>query len=47
MEKHERPLLDQALFRDKIVFIAGTAAGLYDLGVTPFSSATVFRAAEI
>ncbi|WP_447599162.1 CHASE2 domain-containing protein [Nitrospira sp. Nam80] len=40
MEKHERPLLDQALFRDKIVFIAGTAAGLYDLRVTPFSSAT-------
>ena len=40
MEKHARPLLDPAVFRDKIVFIAGTAAGLYDLRVTPFSSAT-------
>ena len=40
MEKQERPVLDPAKFRDKIVFIAGTAAGLYDLRVTPFSSAT-------
>jgi adenylate cyclase len=40
MQKHERPLLDPQVFRDKIVFIAGTAAGLYDLRVTPFSSAT-------
>lgn len=31
------PLLDPALFRDKIVFIAATAAGLYDLRVTPVS----------
>jgi adenylate cyclase len=40
MEKHEPPVLDPQVFRDKIVFIAGTAAGLYDLRVTPFSSAT-------
>jgi adenylate cyclase len=39
-EKGERPSLDPALFKDKIVFIAGTAAGLYDLRVTPFSAAT-------
>jgi len=39
-QKGERPSLDPALFRDKVVFIAGTAAGLYDLRVTPFSSAT-------
>ncbi|ULA66184.1 MAG: Adenylate cyclase [Nitrospira sp.] len=39
-EKGERPDLDASLFKDKIVFIAGTAAGLYDLRVTPFSSAT-------
>jgi len=31
------PLLDPALFRDKIVFIATTAAGTYDLRVTPLS----------
>ena len=40
MEKQEEPVLDPAVFRDKIVFVAGTAAGLYDLRVTPFSSAT-------
>lgn len=39
-QKGERPALDTALFKDKVVFIAGTAAGLYDLRVTPFSSAT-------
>ena len=39
-EKGDRPDLDASLFKDKIVFIAGTAAGLYDLRVTPFSSAT-------
>lgn len=39
-QKGERPSLDPALFKDKVVFIAGTAAGLYDLRVTPFSSAT-------
>ncbi len=39
-QKGERPVLDASLFKDKVVFIAGTAAGLYDLRVTPFSSAT-------
>ena len=39
-QKGERPALDATIFKDKIVFIAGTAAGLYDLRVTPFSSAT-------
>ncbi len=39
-EKGERPSLDPDLFKDKVVFVAGTAAGLYDLRVTPFSSAT-------
>jgi len=39
-QKGERPTLDATLFKDKVVFIAGTAAGLYDLRVTPFSSAT-------
>lgn len=39
-EKGERPSLDPSLFKDKVVFIAGTAAGLYDLRVTPFSAAT-------
>jgi adenylate cyclase len=31
------PLLDPALFRGKIVFVAATAAGTYDLRVTPLS----------
>ena len=31
------PLLDPGLFKDKIVFIAATAAGTYDLRVTPLS----------
>ncbi len=39
-QKGERPALDATIFKDKIVFIAGTAAGLYDLRVTPFSPAT-------
>lgn len=39
-QKGERPALDATLFKDKVVFIAGTAAGLYDLRVTPFASAT-------
>ncbi|HET9963204.1 MAG TPA: adenylate/guanylate cyclase domain-containing protein, partial [Nitrospiraceae bacterium] len=39
-EKGERPSLDPSMFKDKIVFVAGTAAGLYDLRVTPFSSQT-------
>jgi adenylate cyclase len=40
IEKKERPVLDPAVFKDKIVFIAGTAAGIYDLRVTPFSTYT-------
>ncbi len=39
-QRGEHPALDAALFKDKVVFIAGTAAGLYDLRVTPFSAAT-------
>jgi adenylate cyclase len=39
-QKGERPSLDPSVFKDKIVFIAGTAAGLYDLRVTAFSSQT-------
>lgn len=40
IEKKERPMVDPAVFKDKIVFIAGTAAGMYDLRVTPFSTYT-------
>ena len=40
MQKGERPLLDPALLKDKIVFIATTAAGTYDLRVTPLSPIT-------
>jgi adenylate cyclase len=40
MQKGERPLLDPALFRDRIVFVATTAAGTYDLRVTPLSPFT-------
>ena len=40
MQKGERPLLDPALFQDKIVFVATTAAGTYDLRVTPLSPFT-------
>ena len=40
MQKGGQPLLDPALFKDKIVFIAGTAAGTYDLRVTPLSPYT-------
>ncbi|MGQ0811688.1 MAG: CHASE2 domain-containing protein [Nitrospiraceae bacterium] len=40
LQKGERPLLDPTLFKDKIVFIAGTAAGTYDLRVTPLSPYT-------
>jgi adenylate cyclase len=35
-----KPLLDPALFKDKIVFVAATAAGTYDLRVTPLSPFT-------
>jgi adenylate cyclase len=37
MQEGKAPLLDPALFRDKIVFVATTAAGTYDLRVTPLS----------
>jgi adenylate cyclase len=40
LQKGQAPSLDPALFRDKIVFIAGTAAGTYDLRVTPLEAAT-------
>ncbi len=35
-----KPLLDPALLKDKIVFVAATAAGAYDLRVTPLSPFT-------
>jgi adenylate cyclase len=37
MQEGKPPLLSPALFRDKIVFVATTAAGTYDLRVTPLS----------
>jgi len=37
LQAGKTPLLDPALFRDKIVFVATTAAGTYDLRVTPLS----------
>ncbi len=37
LQQRRPPLLDPALFRDKIVFVATTAAGTYDLRVTPLS----------
>ncbi len=37
MQQGKPPLLDPTLFRDKIVFVATTAAGTYDLRVTPLS----------
>ena len=40
MQKGERPLLDPALFKDKVVFVGTTAAGTYDLRVTPLSPFT-------
>ena len=40
MQQGLTPFLDPALFKDKIVFIAGTAAGTYDLRVTPVSPYT-------
>ncbi len=40
MQKGERPFLDPALFKDKIVFVATTAAGTYELRVTPLSPFT-------
>ncbi len=35
-----RPLLEPGLFKDKIVFVGATAAGTYDLKVTPLSPFT-------
>ncbi|MEP6600751.1 MAG: adenylate/guanylate cyclase domain-containing protein, partial [Nitrospirota bacterium] len=35
IQQGQPPSLDPALFKDKIVFIAGTAAGIYDLRATP------------
>lgn len=37
MQEGKPPLLDPALFRGKIVFVATIAAGTYDLRVTPLS----------
>ncbi len=39
-EKGEAPLLPPSVFKDKIVFIATTAAGTYELRVTPLSPFT-------
>ena len=35
---HHPPKVDPAVFRDKIVFVGTTAAGLYDVFETPFSN---------
>lgn len=40
LQKGERPLLDPATFKDKVVFVATTAAGTYELRVTPLSPFT-------
>ncbi len=40
LQGNRSPLLDPALFQKKIVFVAGTAAGTYDRGVTPLSPLT-------
>src|SRR2546428_428804 len=40
MQQGQPPSLDPALFKDKIVFIAGTAAGIYDLRATPVDAAS-------
>lgn len=40
MQKGQRPILDPVLFKDKIVFVGATAAGTYDLRVTPLSPLT-------
>lgn len=40
MKDGKPPFLDPSLFKDKIVFIATTAAGTYDLRVTPLSPFT-------
>jgi adenylate cyclase len=40
LQQGQAPFLDPALFKDNIVFIAATAAGTYDLRVTPLSPYT-------
>lgn len=40
LQAGQEPLLDPTLFKDKIVFVAATAAGTYDLRVTPLSPFT-------
>jgi adenylate cyclase len=40
IQEGKPPFLDPALFKDKIVFVAATAAGTYDLRVTPLSPFT-------
>src|SRR5205823_4388258 len=40
IQQGQPPSLDPALFKDKIVFIAGTAAGIYDLRATPVDAAS-------
>ncbi|TKB82076.1 MAG: adenylate/guanylate cyclase domain-containing protein [Nitrospira sp.] len=37
LQQGKPPLLDPTLFKEKIVFVAATAAGTYDLRVTPLS----------
>ena len=40
LENGRKPMLDPALFRDKIVFVGAKAAALYDLRSTPLAEAT-------
>ena len=39
LKQKRKPLIDPALFKDKIVFVGAKAAGLYDLRTTPVSEA--------
>jgi len=45
IEEGKKPILDPKIFKDKIVLIGSTAAGLMDLRVNPFSS--VYPGVEI
>lgn len=45
MENHQKPLLDPALFKGKIVFVSATAPGLLDNRPSPISP--VFPGAEV
>jgi adenylate cyclase len=38
---HEKPEIDPSLFRDKIVFVGATGAGLHDVFETPFAGGTM------